>query len=54
MTAFNGQMHARMGATGMLVGEALLGLVFVVLGIAAVWKFSGSGSSLRSRTADLV
>jgi hypothetical protein len=38
MTAFDGWMHDRSGAVGMLNADALVGLVCTVLGLAAVWK----------------
>jgi PAT family beta-lactamase induction signal transducer AmpG len=45
MTAFDGWMHDRAGAGGMLDAEAAIGAVCVVLGLAAVWK---AGVSTRS------
>jgi hypothetical protein len=38
MTAFDGWLHDRLGAAGMLNGEALVGLLCIVLGLAAVRK----------------
>ncbi len=42
MTAFDGWMYDRSGAVGMLAGEALLGLGFILLGLAAVWKINSA------------
>jgi hypothetical protein len=38
MTAFDGWAHDRWGAGGMLTAEALLGLVCIPLGLAALWR----------------
>jgi MFS family permease len=40
MIAFNGWMHDHFGAPGMLAGEALLALSFIVLAVTALWKLS--------------
>jgi MFS transporter, PAT family, beta-lactamase induction signal transducer AmpG len=42
MTAFDGWMYERWGPEGMLTGEALLALVCIAIGMAAVWRFSAA------------
>jgi MFS family permease len=49
MTAFDGWMYDRFGAVGMLTGEALLGLGFVALAIAAVAKFDEERTPIPHR-----
>jgi MFS family permease len=47
--AFDGWTHDRFGATGMLTGEALLGLAFIALAIVAVAKFDSATAPIPDR-----
>ena len=51
MTWFDGWMHDRSGVVGMLVGEAVLGMAGVVLGLVAVWKISRVAVPMPDKTA---
>jgi hypothetical protein len=51
MTAFDGWMHDRSGVVGMLVGDAVLGMAGVVLGLVAVWKISRVAVPMPDKTA---
>ena len=51
MTAFDGWMHDRSGAVGMLTGEALLGVECIVLGLVAVWKINRATVRIPDRAA---
>ena len=45
LTAFDGWAHDHFGAGGMLTAEALLGIGFIAVAIAAVLKFDRSGAT---------
>ena len=54
MTAFDGWMHDRAGAAGMLNGEALVGAACIVLGLAALRKIGGDEMRKRSVAATVL
>jgi hypothetical protein len=47
MTALNGWSHDRYGSTGMLLIEALAGVLCVVFALVAVARLRGDGSEIR-------
>ncbi len=51
MTAFDGSMHDRAGAGGMLNGEAALGLGFIALGLAALGPVNRLAARRRANAA---
>jgi PAT family beta-lactamase induction signal transducer AmpG len=51
MTAFDGWMHDRAGAGGMLNGEAALGLGFIALGLAALGPVTRLAARQRANAA---